>query len=86
MIKLINKLTPQQDKLAHFYWGFIYAVISYLIGLMLFSTQWTIVILPFALGGAKEIMDWQGYGTPEWEDFIYTAIPSIVMYLLIIFN
>ncbi len=82
MIKLINKLTPEHDKLAHFYWGFIYALISYFLGLWICDTQWTIMVLPFILGCAKEIRDWMGYGTPEWKDFIYTSLPSAVMYLI----
>lgn len=82
LIQLQTNITPDYDKLAHFFWGFIYAVVSYLIGCYLLESKMFTMFVPVLLGGVKELRDSRGHGTPEIMDFIYTVIPSVVIFLI----
>ncbi len=79
ILALQQKLTPQPDKLGHFYWGFWYALASLL--LYHFVIHWIyIIILPsITLAAIKEIVDKvTGKGNAEFLDFIFTIIPALV--------
>jgi hypothetical protein len=77
-----NKLTPANDKLGHFFWGFWYALFGVL---LYFLTGWIywIVIPSVFFASSKEILDYFGFGNCEVMDFVFTIIPSIVFGLLI---
>lgn len=82
LIQLQTDITPKHDKLAHFFWGFIYAIISFLIGYYLLESKMFTMFIPLLLGGIKELRDSRGHGTPEIMDFVYTVIPSVVIFLI----
>lgn len=84
IIEIINKLTPKEDKLKHFFWGFIYAVISYVIGYYLLGSKLFTMFLPVLFGSIKEIHDDIKYGGFDVEDLFYTLIPSFIITLIII--
>ena len=90
LLKLIIKLTPANDKLAHFYWGTIYA----LLGLVLASLMTIVLgpvkilaILPLLITAipayVKEKRDATGLGNSEKLDFVFTVIPSIPISILL---
>lgn len=93
MINILHKLkvlqydlTPDNDKLGHFFWGFIYCliglVIDYFIGKYAF-----ILIVPFLIGGLSELVDGlSGKGNVEFWDIIYTISPSIIIYIICLIN
>lgn len=85
ILEIINRLTPEQDKLKHFFWGFVYAVVSCVIGCYLLDSKLFTMFLPVVFGAAKEIYDDITYGGFDVEDLFYTLIPSFII-TLIIFN
>lgn len=82
LIQFQTDITPSYDKLGHFFWGFIYAVISYLIGYYLLESKMFTLFIPIVFAGIKELRDSRGHGTPEFMDFVYTVIPSVIMFLI----
>jgi len=84
LIEIINKLTPKEDKLKHFFWGFVYALVSYVIGVYLLDSKLFTMFLPVAFGAAKEIYDDIKYGGFDVEDLFYTLIPSFIITLIIL--
>lgn len=78
-----NKLTPKNDKLAHFFWGFWYAVVSVLIYLFLIDWIYIVIIPTVIISAIKEYYDSKGNGTVELLDFIFTIIPSIIFYIIL---
>lgn len=85
LIEIINKLTPKEDKLKHFFWGFIYAVISYVISYYLLDSKLFTMFLPVLFGAIKEVHDDIKYGGFDVEDLFYTLIPSFIITLIIIY-
>lgn len=82
LITLQNKLTPQVDKLGHFYWGFWQALIGVGLYALLDWIYW--VLIPATAAGAlKEFWDSRGNGNVEFLDFLFTILPAIVFFLLI---
>lgn len=79
---LIEVLTPDYDKLAHFFWGFIYAIISVLISTLI-DFNHLIYIIPAIIAGIKEYYDYRGYGRAEFWDFVFTVLPGVVIYFII---
>ena len=83
ILDVINKLTPAQDKLAHFFWGDIYSTIGLLCALIgsVFTGSILLAFLPFIFSAIpaymKEQRDSKGYGAIELKDFIYTVASSI---------
>ncbi len=78
ILYLIKKLTPDNDKLAHFFWGFVYGVIGYFLqgfALMFFT--------PLLLGVIKEYHDSKDKGYSEFLDVIYTMLPSGIMIIIL---
>lgn len=84
IIEIINRLTPEQDKLKHFFWGFVYAVVSYVIGVYLLDSKLFTMFLPVVLGASKEIYDDITYGGFDVKDLFYTLIPSFIITLIIL--
>lgn len=81
LLNLQNTLTPAADKLAHFYWGLIYAYpVDYV-----FDNNYLTIGVPLALGISKELRDKQEdengnkLGNVEWLDIISTTIPGILL-------
>ena len=60
------------DKQAHFWWGMAMAGVTYPLGF------WTALFVSCFLGGAKEVWDKQGHGTPDPKDFAATALGGLV--------
>lgn len=82
IIRLQTKLTPKSDKLAHFFWGFFYALlgltIDELIGINIF-----IILIPAIAGSYKELDDLKDEaGTAEFKDFLFTVIPGLILIIL----
>lgn len=82
IIEFQTKITPDKDKLAHFFWGFWYvligASIDYLVDFRLF-----IILIPLSIAVYKEYLyDRQNKGSVEFLDVIYTIAPSFIIYLL----
>lgn len=82
IIRLQTKLTPKADKLAHFFWGFFYALlglaIDELAGINIF-----IVFIPAIAGSYKELKDKEDEaGTAEFKDFLFTVIPGLILIIL----
>lgn len=84
LIEIINRLTPEQDKLKHFFWGFVYAVVSYVIGCFFLDSKLFTMFLPVVFGTAKEVYDDITYGGFDVEDLLYTLIPSFIITLIIL--
>lgn len=82
LFSIIQRLTPDYDKLAHFYWGFIYSIISVLISTLI-DFNHLIYIIPAIIAVIKEYYDYRGYGKPELWDFIFTVLPGVVIYFII---
>tara|TARA_R110002051_G_C8769409_1_gene503327 strand:+ start:7732 stop:8025 length:294 start_codon:yes stop_codon:yes gene_type:complete len=82
IIRLQTKLTPKADKLAHFFWGFFYA----LLGLIIDETSGTnvfVFLLPAIAGSYKEIKDIEDKaGTAEFKDFLFTILPGLTLIIL----
>jgi hypothetical protein len=74
LIKLQSFIIPKKDKLEHFYIGFIYTLIGYLI-YKLTGFELSIVIPSFVFGAIKEINDYFGNGKTEFLDFLFTILP-----------
>ena len=84
IIKIQQSITPKNDKLGHFFWGFWYAIISYLIS-TIFNHDYLIFALPLVIGLYKELYDLiSKKGDPELLDLIWTILPSIIMYILLL--
>ena len=83
IIELINKLTPANDKLAHYFWGDIYSTIGLIFALMgsIFTSSVLLALLPFIFAAVpaylKERRDGKGHGSKEIADFVYTVVSSI---------
>lgn len=78
LIKIIKYLTPNNDKLAHFYWGVIFGCSGYLIyGVSL------MLLLPFVFGLIKEYDDSKGNGKVETLDVLFTILPSLIVTIII---
>ena len=77
-----SKITPSNDKLAHFYIGFI---ISYITDL--FTDNILIVIIPLCVALAKEWLDntkndkGDKLGNAERLDVFFTVLSGVLMYL-----
>tara|TARA_R110000772_G_scaffold67974_1_gene150571 strand:- start:336 stop:641 length:306 start_codon:yes stop_codon:yes gene_type:complete len=77
-----SKITPSNDKLAHFYIGFI---ISYITDL--FTDNILIVIIPLCVALAKEWLDntkndkGDKLGNVERLDVFFTVLSGVLMYL-----
>lgn len=84
LLKFQNLFKPSTDKVDHLYFGFLYTVLGYILYLI-FGLISLIAIPSILLGLIKELRDLNGYGKPEFLDFIFTIIPCsftlIVMYL-----
>lgn len=75
---ILNSLIPKEDKLKHFYIGSFVLFIC----LCFFSMWWSFLIVSL-VAITKEIFDYiSKKGTPEFLDFLFTILPSI-LYLLI---
>ena len=91
ILDVINKLTPENDKLAHYFWGDIYSTVGLLLVLILnlFTSTAALALLPFLSSAIpaylKERMDGKGYGTRERADFIYTVVSSMWKSVLALF-
>ena len=83
ILKLIQYLTPDNDKLAHFYWGNIYMIVGFLIT-KITGVNNLFIFLPVLLGLLKEIYDYKDYGGFSVKDWVYTSAPPILF--LIIFH
>ena len=86
LINLIQKLTPNNDKLAHFYWGNVYMLIGFLIT-QITSVSNLFIIIPIFLGLLKELHDYRDYGGFSVLDWVYTSLPpfiQIIIYTLFI--
>lgn len=81
LLNLQNKFTLTNDKLGHFYWGFIYA---YPLDLV-FNNNYLTIGIPLLLAVSKEIRDAQkskeGFklGNVELLDIVATVIPGILL-------
>ena len=84
VFKTIQYLTPDNDKLAHFFWGFVYGTVSYLLGIFLLSSHLYAMFLPIVFGLIKEIKDDMVYGGFDFVDLTYTVLPSGIITILII--
>lgn len=84
ILNIINKLTPNPDKLAHFYWGFVYGIISFFIGYYLLDSLIFILFLPLVLGVLKEYIDSKGKGDSEFMDIVFTVLPSLIILIILI--
>ena len=81
LLDLINKFTPANDKLQHFFWGSVLTLIG---TLLYFLTGYLFFIYTPALfaGAIKELTDKQ----PSFWDFVYTSIPGILIGILILYT
>lgn len=82
ILELQGKLTPKNDKLGHFFWGFWYALFGVLM-YVVFSWIYWIVIPSVILAASKEFWDSRGNGNVEFLDFLFTIIPSLVLTFII---
>lgn len=84
LLQLQSRITPANDKLGHFYWGFIYA---YSLELVFDTTAITIGV-PLILALSKELRDGVAddkgisLGTVELLDIAFTVLPGILISLL----
>ena len=98
IIELKEKFTPAADKLAHFYWGFVYAAITLLvcffIDLRLYNNfninlynhiPIAVFGVPAAIGYLEEKWDAEGKGNCDFLDLLFTAIPSVIISLILIY-
>lgn len=86
LIQFQTSITPNSDKLGHFFWGFWYALIGLLLDLLQVF-EWMIFIMPFMPAAYKELRDLiKKDGTPELWDFIWTIIPSVILYIITIIH
>lgn len=60
------------DKQAHAWWG--WAIAATLFPVM----GWMSVLMAASVGAAKELWDTSGHGTPDWLDFLATAIGGVI--------
>ncbi|TVZ55591.1 hypothetical protein OD91_0846 [Lutibacter sp. Hel_I_33_5] len=88
-------LTPATDKLAHYYWGVIYSMITFIVVQFFLSPiVSSIIALIFTsfLAYKKEQNDGKlkadgtKKGNKEMLDFVFTIIPAIQILLIIIFK
>ena len=81
-LNVLSKITPSNDKLAHFYIGFI---ISYITDL--FTDNILIVIIPLCVALANEWLDnsendkGDKLGNVEILDVFFTVLSGVLMYL-----
>ena len=90
LLEIINDLTPDNDKLAHFYWGSNYS--NFAIVTMVAPCTWLFganeiyALIPFAftalLAWAKELRDEMEYGNKSIADFLWTILPAIPLSVL----
>lgn len=78
IIQFQTKITPDFDKLAHFFWGFFYSLVGVLI-----SEDWLILLIPFVFALYKEIKDYFSYGGFSVLDIIFTCFPSLIIYFIV---
>lgn len=80
ILKIINKLTPRHDRLAHFYWGFIYMLIFVILGRLLSVTTLPIVVLVLCaiIGFVKEYYDYKLKRDFDWVDYFFTLLPCLI--------
>lgn len=81
LIEFQTKITPNNDKLAHFFWGFWYALIGNVIYLLT-DVKLSIFFVPLLLGMVNEIRNYFGKGTPEIWDVFFTIMPSLMILFL----
>jgi len=83
-LKLLQgNLTPDNDKLGHFYFGFIYSLVGYLIGVYLVDLQVLVFLLPLFISALGELLDSiTGDGNSEFLDIFYTCISGVLIYIL----
>jgi hypothetical protein len=76
-MKYLSKLIAK-DKLNHFFWG---AIFSFFPVLLLDMKG---VVISLVLFGAKEIVYdyYMGKGNPSFMDFIYSALPVVMFWLM----
>lgn len=74
-LKIQGKITPANDKLGHFYWGFLYAY-----SISLFTKNILIILVPLLFAISKEWRDYNGLGNVEKLDIIFTILPGILIY------
>lgn len=84
LINFITNITPKNDKLAHFFWGFIYSL-GGVVYFLIYKKIYFIVIFPLAFAVIKEYIDSKGEGKVEFADVIFTVIPSVAWLLFIFF-
>lgn len=82
ILELQSKLTPKNDKLGHFFWGFWYALFGMLMYVVFGWIYW-IVIPTVILAASKEFWDSRGNGNVEFLDFLFTITPSLVLTFII---
>jgi hypothetical protein len=76
-----TNITPNNDKLAHFFWGFWYALIGYII-FWFTGYRISVILLPLILGVMNEIRNFFGKGKPEFMDIFYTVVTGIIIYMI----
>ena len=85
ILEIIQMLTPRKDRLEHFFWGFVYTIVGFVIT---YLTGWQdlFMIIPFTLALIKEIRDIKKSSGFDTVDFLFTVIPPITVWLIIILN
>lgn len=92
LLKLIQQLTPRKDRLEHFYWGFIYMVVGFLLTafLKLFITtsvgfENLFLWVPLWIGLIKEIRDIRKGSGFDVIDWLFTVLPAFITLIIILF-
>ncbi len=86
IIKLQSELLPSNDKLAHFFYGFFYGILGFVLYLILGWLPFVFVI-PTIFGVYKEANDLiYKNGKPELMDIFFTVLPSLIVYNLILID
>lgn len=82
LLEFQRKITPESDKLGHFFWGVWFALIGVIMDEAL-NMEGLIFIVPFIPAAYKELRDLIiKDGTPEWMDFVWSMIPSVIICLI----
>lgn len=77
-----GKFTPNNDKLGHFFWGFIYCIIGSLIDYFI-NSNFMFVLFPLLVAVLAEYLDKKtGKGNAEFLDVVFTISPSIMIFLI----
>lgn len=92
ILKLIQQLTPRKDRLEHFYWGFIYMVLGFIltetikaIGVNSIAFESLFLWLPLWIGLIKEIRDIRKGSGFDWIDWLFTVAPAFITCIIILF-